>query len=175
MVQQAGGEAASTIEPRSVGGLVRASPDLTAIVVMAIIGIAISVYLTTVHYAGTPLVCSTGGVINCNAVTTSSYSVVPGTQLPITIPGLLWFVVSGALALATWRAQLRDSDTMVNLCLAQVVWGAVGLVTVLYLIYAEIVKLHAICEWCTGVHILTILTFLIALLRLQRVPLPEED
>jgi uncharacterized membrane protein len=48
--------------------------------------------------------------------------------------------------------------------------GAVSLVTVLYLMYIEIVRLHAICEWCTAVHALTLLTFLVALYRVQQFP-----
>ena len=74
--------------------------DLFAILVMAVIGLGISIYLTTVHYANAPLVCSSGGIVSCSEVTRSSYSVVPGTSWPITIPGMLWFVVSGALAAA---------------------------------------------------------------------------
>src|SRR5216684_2974000 len=73
---------------------------LGAIICFALVGIGIAVYLTTVHYAHVSLLCTDGGVVNCTQVTTSVYSVVPGTDIPITIPGLLWFVVSGGLALA---------------------------------------------------------------------------
>jgi hypothetical protein len=79
--------------------------DLIAILLIAIIGLGISIYLTTVHYANAPLVCSAGGIVNCGEVTRSSYSVVPGTSIPVTIPGMLWFLVTGALALLTWQAQ----------------------------------------------------------------------
>ncbi|HEY7833803.1 MAG TPA: hypothetical protein VIG30_09560, partial [Ktedonobacterales bacterium] len=37
---------------------------------------------------------------------------------------------------------------------------------VLYLVYVEFAILHQICEWCTGVHVLTALTFIIVLVRL---------
>lgn len=146
----------------------RRAPDLAAIVMMALIGLAIAIYLTTVHYAGAPLLCTAGGVVNCTQVTTSSYSVVPGTQLPITVPGMLWFLVSGGLAIAAWRVQTRTGAAPVRLALAQLAWGAIGLLTVLYLIYVELVRLHAICEWCSAVHVLTLLTFLVALYRVQR-------
>jgi hypothetical protein len=56
--------------------------------------------------------------------------------------------------------------------LVQLLWSAAGLLFVLYLVYAEIVKLHSICEWCTSVHILTLITFLIALNRLQLAAAP---
>ena len=35
----------------------------------------------------------------------------------------------------------------------------VGLITALYLLWAELFQVHAICLWCTGVHILTFLLF----------------
>ena len=147
--------------------LARRVPLLVALVGMAVLGFAISVYLTTVHYAGVRLVCSTGGIVNCAAVTSSSYSVIPGTQLPITIPGMLWFAVSGALAVAALVALRRGESEPARLRLAHVLWGGLGLVFVFYLVYAELVKLHSICEWCTAVHLLTLFTFFIALYRLQ--------
>lgn len=147
-----------------------AAPDLAALVALALVGLGISVYLTTVHYAHVRLVCTAGGNVNCTQVTTSVYSVVPGTTIPITIPGLLWFLVSGGLALAAWRAQARTGIGSVRLVLTHVAWGAGGLVFVLYLVYVEVVRLHAICEWCSAVHVLTLLTFLVALSRLQRLP-----
>jgi uncharacterized membrane protein len=157
---------------RGVPGLFR-SPDLAALTVIALAGLAISAYLTSVHYAGTPLLCSAGGVVNCAAVTSSIYSFVPGTQIPITIPGMIWFLVSGALTLAGWNRQRYGQPGVVRVTLLHLGWSALGLLAVLYLVYAEIVRLHEICEWCTAVHILTLLTFLLVLSRLQR--LPEED
>lgn len=140
-----------------------------AMVIMAIAGIAIAAYLTTVHYAKIPLVCTTGGVVNCSAVTSSSYSVVPGTQLPITVPGMLWFIASGGLALvalvAAWRGQPEPS----RLRAIHALLGAAGLLFVVYLLFAEIVQLHKLCEWCTVIHILTLATFLIAVTRWQNV------
>jgi len=150
---------------------------LVAITVMAIAGLAISIYLTTVHYAGVPLVCNTTGIINCSAVTTSQYSVVPGTKMPITIPGMLWFVVSGGLAIYALAQRRRQQIEPERLRLIQLLWSGVGLLFVLYLVYAEIVLLHNICEWCTVIHVLTLATFLVTLYRFQQgaelVPAPR--
>lgn len=148
--------------------IVRRAPLLAALLGMAVLGFAISVYLTTVHYAGVALVCSTGGIVNCARVTSSPYSVIPGTQIPITIPGMLWFAVSGALAGVGLVALERGQREPERLRLAHVVWGGLGLAFVFYLVYAEIVKLHQICEWCTAVHLLTLFTFFVALYRLQQ-------
>lgn len=141
---------------------------LVAMAAMAVVGIAIAAYLTTVHYAKIPLACTTGGVVNCSAVTSSRFSVVPGTQLPITIPGMLWFIASGALAVVALVAARRGQPEPPRLRAIHALLGAAGLLFVLYLIYAEIVQLHRICEWCTVIHILTLATFLIALTRWQR-------
>jgi uncharacterized membrane protein len=143
---------------------------LVALVGMAIAGIAVAAYLTAVHYTPLPLVCSTTGVINCAQVTSSRYSVVPGTTVPITIPGILWFLVSGGLAgvglVRVWQRRVEPA----RLRLAQLVWAALGLGFVLYLVYIEIVLLHRLCEWCTVVHLLILVTFLVALNRAQRQP-----
>jgi uncharacterized membrane protein len=150
--------------------LAREASGLTAMAAMAVLGIGIAVYLTVLHYAKIPPVCTTGGVINCGLVTSSAYSVVPGTSLPITIPGIVWFLVSGGLAVVGLRSVWRSEPEPARLRLAHVAWAAVGLLSALYLVYAEIVLLHRFCEWCTGVHVLILLTFLVALQRLQDAP-----
>ena len=155
----------------------RAPADLIAILIMSAAGLGVSIYLTTVHYANAPLVCSSGGIVNCGEVTRSSYSLVPGTSIPVTIPGMLWFLVTAFLALLAWHTQagrpslltrfgVPDDDRLpLRLGIAQLVWCVAGLVAVFYLVYAELVKLHKICEWCTSVHILTALTFFVVLYR----------
>jgi uncharacterized membrane protein len=142
--------------------LARSELGLTSIVAMAVVGIAIAGYLTAVHYAKVPLACPTTGVINCQAVTSSAYSVVPGTSIPITVPGILWFAASGALAAIALVRIWQGRPELANLRLAQLLWGVAGLVFVLYLVYAEIVVLHKLCEWCTVVHLLTLGTLLVA-------------
>jgi uncharacterized membrane protein len=151
--------------------LLHMAPDSALLLAIALGGVAISIYLTTVHYAGAPLACTAGGIVNCAQVTTSAYSVAPATQIPISIPGMLWFLASGALVILADRQRPRGGPALARLCLAHLAWGAAGLIAVLYLVYAEIVRLHAICEWCTVVHILTLLTFLLALYRVQRLPI----
>jgi uncharacterized membrane protein len=149
-----------------VANMVRTAPSLAALIVMAVIGIGISIYLTTVHYANAPLLCGArGGFVDCGDVLRSSYSLVPGTQIPITIPGMLWFVVSAGLAVLAWQTREREDDLPWRIWLAQILWGAVGVVTILYLVYAELVQLHHLCAWCTGVHVLTVLSFFAVLLR----------
>jgi uncharacterized membrane protein len=135
---------------------------------LSFLGAGISIYLTFVHYENIPLVCSESGLINCAHVLSSPYAVVPGTSLPITIPGLGWCVVSAALAIAglfaatgLWQRRIR---------VVQFAWALGGLLVVLYLVYVEIVRLHTICAWCTALHVLILLMFLITLVQLQSLP-----
>ena len=113
-------------------------------------GVAVSIYLTAVHYMGSPLACPTGAVLNCEVVLSSSHAFIPGTQLPTAAAGILWFAVSGALWLRPFG-------------LLQFVWSGVGLFTVLYLVFVEIVRLGAICLWCTAAHVLVLVIFLAAI------------
>ena len=135
---------------------------------LSLLGVAITSYLTSVHYEYVPLVCSESGLINCARVISSSYSVVPGTALPITVPGFGWCVAAASLAMAgllttsgLWQRRIRW---------AQFIWALSGLLVVLYLVYVEIVRLHAICAWCTALHALILIMFLITLVQMQSLP-----
>jgi uncharacterized membrane protein len=48
------------------------------------------------------------------------------------------------------------------------------MLTVLYLVYAEIVQIHNICLWCTALHLLILVMFLLTLLQLRPVYLDDE-
>lgn len=146
-----------------------------AIIAFAVAGIGIAIYLTIVHYAKVPLACSTGGVVDCNAVTRSVYSSVGSTGLPITVPGMAWFVISAGMAAAAILAASGRIATPARLLTAQLVWGLLGVVFVLYLIYVEAALLHKLCEWCTGIHVLVILTFLVTLAAWQRAMAAKYD
>ena len=148
--------------------LLRRQWQVTSVAAMAVVGIGISAYLTTEHYAKVEPFCPTVGPINCGSVLRSTYSVVPLTGspssgIPITVPGGIWFFVSGALAVAMLVYAYRGEREPARLRPALLLWSLAGLLFVLYLVFAEIVLIRNICLWCTGVHILTLLTFLVAL------------
>jgi len=146
-----------------LGALIRRAPLATAVIVMALAGLGISIYLTVEHYRNVAPVCTIGGAFDCAKVTSSAYSVIPGTSIPITIPGMLWFLVSGGFAAAMLWYLAREQREPAQLRLWFLLWAGAGLVFALYLVYAEIVQLRALCAWCTGVHVLTLLNFLVAL------------
>lgn len=116
---------------------------------ISLAGVAIAIYLTVLHYAGAAPACVTSGPVNCEAVLSSRYAVIAGTSVPTSALGIVWFAASAAL----WT---RPPGWM------QVAWSAVGLLTVLYLVFVEIVVLGAICLWCTAAHILVVTLTLIS-------------
>lgn len=128
----------------------------------AIAGALITVYLTVAHYAGAALACVEAGPIDCSAVTSSSFSLIPGTSVPITIPGLAWFAASGVAAAIALRG--GEPRWLRPLHLA---WAAAATVVVLYLVQVELVVINRICEWCTALHVLIFASLLLALRRLQ--------
>ncbi len=140
--------------------------ELSAITVASVVGLGISLYLTAAHYEQVPLACSVSSLIDCGSVTHSAYSEVGATSFPISALGAIWFVLVGTLAVArTSSAAWREAWAAL---VGQSLLAASGLVYVLYLVYAEIVQLHRICEWCTGVHLITVLVFLLTIVHLQR-------
>ncbi len=141
-------------------------PGALLLMAYSVAGFGIAVYLTAVHYSHVPLLCSATGLINCAKVVSSQFSVVPGTNLPITVPGIAFFLVSFSLALAQYLRPFHQ-----GLRQAHFGWACLGLLTVFYLVFVELIELHNICLWCTGVHGLIILTLLTTAWRLT--PLDE--
>jgi len=115
-------------------------------------GAAISIYLTAVHYAGVPLACPSTAQISCEAVLSSRYAVLEGTNIPTSAAGIVWFAVSAVL----WTR--RPSWP-------HMAWSVAGLLSVLTLVFIEIVVLGAICVWCTAAHVLVVAIAVIALSR----------
>jgi uncharacterized membrane protein len=140
------------------------------LLLLSLLGAGIAIYLTAVHYENVPLICSTRGLIDCSRVLSSAYSIVPGTTVPISVPGLLWCVVSAGLAITGLRALQLQVERRIQI--AQFVWSVLGMLTVIYLVYVELVLLHTICAWCTALHAIILVTLLTTIVQLQ---LPEEE
>ncbi len=121
--------------------------------VASVLGLGVSGYLTYEHFtSSTSLACSDNGVINCLKVTTSSYSEVAG--VPVVLLGLIFFSLMLILQVPPmWR---RPGVAIRWIRLG---WATIGLGTVLYLFYAELFRIDAICLWCTSVHVLTLIVF----------------
>ena len=126
-----------------------------AALVLSLVGFGVSMYLTVEHYTGGILSCPAGGgAIDCTKVTTSAQSKLFGA--PVALLGLLFFTAMVVLSIPPlWRAGQRR---LAQLRLLMVV-GGMGFV--IYLLSAELFSIKAICLWCTSVHVITFVLFIL--------------
>ena len=119
------------------------------------LGLLVSAYLTATHYFAeqVPLACSTGGFVDCEQVTNSAESMIG--PVPVAVLGLVWFGVLLVLVLGR-----RFNRGLLNL---QMVWAVLGLLSIFYLVYAELFLIGALCLWCTAIHVLVVVLFLMTL------------
>ena len=122
---------------------------------LALAGLGVSIYLTIAHYTESALAgCSESGVVNCTKVTTSAQSYVFG--IPVAVLGLAFFVFAAAIMSPwAWRATRREIH------LVRIASLVVGIGFVLYLIYAELFIIGSICLYCTSVHAITFVLFVL--------------
>ena len=123
--------------------------------VLALAGLGVSIYLTIAHYSESALAgCSESGVVNCTKVTTSAQSYAFG--IPVAVLGLAFFVFAAAIMSPwAWRATRREIH------LVRIASLVVGIGFVLYLIYAELFIIGSICLYCTSVHAITFVLFVL--------------
>jgi len=123
--------------------------------VLALAGLGVSIYLTIAHFTESALAgCSESGLVNCTKVTTSAQSYVFG--IPVAVLGLAFFVF-GVAIMSPWAWQARRREVH----LLRVAAMVVGIGMVLYLVYAELIIIGSICLYCTSVHIITFLLFVL--------------
>ena len=130
--------------------------------IFSILGIIISIYLSIDHYSNHILACPHSTFINCQSVTTSTFSTI--FSIPISMPGIFFFLVIGILTNLNLKYNLK----------LRLILTSFAEIFVLYLIKAEIIDLKQICLWCTALHIIITGIFLITLyqyLRLRNVKL----
>jgi uncharacterized membrane protein len=125
---------------------------------LALVGLGVSIYLTIAHFTETALAgCSESGAVNCTKVTTSPQSYVFG--IPVAVLGLAFYVFAVAIMSPwAWRAARREIH------LLRIASLVVGIGFVLYLIYAELFIIGAICLYCTSVHAITFVLFVLTVI-----------
>jgi uncharacterized membrane protein len=129
----------------------------TVALAICLLGFLVSIYLTIDAFtSGTTLACPEGETLNCTKVTESEWSKLFG--IPVAPLGLVFF--AGMAWLCRPAMFRRPGVRWDRLRLTSV---SVGLVMVVYLVWAELFKIHAICLWCTVVHVLTFALFVVLL------------
>jgi uncharacterized membrane protein len=105
--------------------------------VLALIGAGIAGYLTWVHYGHLKIVCLAGGG-GCEKVQSSTYAELAG--VPVAVLGLVGYAAILA-SLALPEEQGAVAAAFISL---------VGFGFSAYLTWAELFRIHAICQWCVA-------------------------
>lgn len=120
--------------------------------VLALVGLGLSSYLTWVHYHPGALVCGTGG---CEIVQTSKYSEMFG--IPIAIMGVTMFIV--IIAGIVVRETMPQYGDMISTGIVVILLAAI--LYWIYLSYLEANVIHAWCQWCIASSIVTFVLLLV--------------
>jgi uncharacterized membrane protein len=120
--------------------------------ILALVGLAISLYLTFVKLTGTVPAC--GLVPGCETVDTSPYAAVAG--IPVALGGAVGSVAAFG-AVVFWRLKGQRNGLLVAYII-----GLVSLPVLAYLTYLELFVIHAICIWCVSYAVTVIIGWLIA-------------
>jgi len=117
--------------------------------------LAISTYLSIAHFTTAKiLACSGTGTVDCTRVTTSAQSRFLG--IPVALLGLGWSLAMVSLcAPPAWRARAPWIRA------ARLGLACAGIAFVLWLVYAELFLIRAICLWCTAMHVLVFAVFVL--------------
>lgn len=130
----------------------RTDPSPLWVKLLWVANLLVSAYLTWEHYsADVVLICAEGDFVNCQSVTTSPWAYLFG--IPVALLGVLYNTVGVAFAVLGRRLGLRRGR------LAGLLITGVGILFVLYLVWAELVMIGQICSWCTVVHVITAVLF----------------
>ena len=115
-----------------------------------------STYLTIAHFTGSAiLACPANSFINCGEVTNSPESIIFGV-FPVAVLGLAFYVFMVAINSPwAWRSELPAIRW------ARLGGIVTGMAFVLYLVYAELIEIGKLCEYCTAVHIITFALFVL--------------
>ena len=115
--------------------MTRLGPLRTGIALLSLVGAGIAAYLVYTRYSGASIFCSTGG---CETVQNSKYAEVAG--IPVAVLGLI-----GYAAILVTAAVPGPTPAAVG-----VAFAAIGVAFSAYLLYAQVVLIDAICQWCVA-------------------------
>lgn len=125
----------------------------TWIIILAVLGLCVSGYLTWSHYSGVPVAC--GESNSCELVNSSRFAYIG--PIPVALLGLIGYLAILVLSLIPpkedrpWPDMLRFGVSLI------------GVVFQWYLFYIEAAVLHAFCYWCIASQTIITLIFILSL------------
>lgn len=108
------------------------------LIVLSVLGIADSAYLTYKHYSGDALTCTV--LEGCNEVLSSAYAVVLG--VPVSILGIIFY--GAVLLLSFLYFDTRNKKILLILFLISIL----GFLASLWFLYLQFFVIQALCQYC---------------------------
>lgn len=133
------------------------------VTVVAVIGLAISIWIAIVHGrltadANYTSFCNVSASVNCDVVLTSRYATLAGVAVS-TWAILYYLAVVGLTIGIAVTDRARSRHRLATATLAAALWGVV------FSIYMAVIAfgvLHTVCVMCTGLYLVNITLFLVA-------------
>ena len=137
---------------------------LVLMLVFSAVGLfASSVVIYTYYYLHElPPLCTSfkspfpGVTIDCERVLSSRYSDIGG--VPLDLLAAIWFIANITLVLIYDLGPQRLASLALNTLFY---WRFIGIAVVPYLIFVETYLLHALCMYCTIMHVMIIIDFVV--------------
>jgi uncharacterized membrane protein len=134
---------------------------LLILIIMSAIGFVASSYVLIVFYTlGQSVVCPNGSFLgikfDCGVVLNSQYSKVLG--VPLELLALVYFMVNIAMVYVIAFGSERAFRFSLQ---ALFLWRFIGVAIVPYLVFVELFLLHAICIYCTLMHVAILFDFVV--------------
>ena len=135
----------------------------TLSVILVIVGLAISGYLSYVKLTEVPMICvANSQTFNCEVVQNSAYSRIGG--VPIAWFGFATYVVLLVLLLLENHIEfLKQNGILVIFGITLFAW-----LYSMYLVYLQFFVLNALCPWCLAHEATITLLFIVVCLRLRK-------
>jgi uncharacterized membrane protein len=129
--------------------------------ILVLIGIGISGYLSYVKLTDVPMVCAGGGVFSCETVQNSAYSRLFG--IPIAWLGLgVYLLLAALLFLEPRVAFLQVYGRIIIFGIALFAW-----IYSMFLVHIQFNVLQALCMWCLAHELNFTIFFAVTCLRLR--------
>ncbi len=131
-------------------------------IALAVLGIAVSVYMTVYKLTENPNMCLGNG--GCSTVNSSKYAELYG--VPVAVIGIGGYL---SILLLLWLER-RNSFLQSNGTLVVFALALLGFLFTVYLIYVELALIHALCPFCVTSQVTMSILFILSIFRLARQP-----
>lgn len=131
-----------------------------AMMILAVIGMLLSLYAITLHYGGDSKLCDINATFSCDTVNKSQYAVFLG--IPVAVLGAIAYVIAAKALFFRRRIERFLDFTQKDLNWYLLILIGVMFLFQLYLTFAEVFLIRAYCIVCLGSQAVTLALLILA-------------